>query len=61
MTLRRRSTRANRRAPIRRIPSSNPSGIDPQMEYVYIRQDLMRILVIGGILFALMIALSFVF
>ena len=61
MTLRRRSTRANRRAPIRRIPVSSPSGMDPQTEYIYIRQDLIRILVIGAILLGLMIILAVIF
>ncbi len=56
----RRSTRARRRPPIRPLKPSNPAGIDPAIEYSFIRQDLVRILSIGAILLVLMIVLAFV-
>ncbi|MBA3469806.1 MAG: hypothetical protein H0T53_09190 [Herpetosiphonaceae bacterium] len=58
MSTRRRSTRANRRPPIRNIKESNPIGADPLLEYRYIRRDLVRILAIGGGLLAIMIVLA---
>ena len=60
MNSRRRSSRANRRAPIRPIKTSNPAGLDPVIEYKSIREDLVRILIVGGALIALMIVLAIV-
>lgn len=58
MAPRRRSTRANRRPPIRNLKDSNPGGLDHTLEYTYIRRDLLRILGIGGGLIAVMIVLA---
>jgi hypothetical protein len=58
MSTRRRSSRANRRPPIRNIKESTPIGADPLLEYRYIRHDLIRILSIGGGLLLLMIVLA---
>lgn len=58
MTIQRRSTRARRRPPIRNIKQSSIIGIDPTLEYRYIRADLTRILLIGGGLIAVMIVLA---
>ena len=57
-TTRRRSSRANRRSPLRNIKESTPIGADPLVEYSYIRRDLVRILIIGGGLIAIMIVLA---
>ncbi|MBP8251497.1 MAG: hypothetical protein KAX40_03975 [Herpetosiphon sp.] len=53
-----RSTRARRRPPIRNIKPSSVTGIDPTLEYRYIREDLTRILLIGFGLIVLMIILA---
>ncbi len=58
MSTRRRSSRANRRPPIRNIKESTPIGADPLLEYRFIRRDLVRILAIGGGLIALMVVLA---
>lgn len=58
MSTRRRSTRTNRRPPIRNIKESTPIGTDPVLEYSYIRRDLIRVLSIGGGLIGLMIILA---
>ncbi len=58
MSTRRRSSRANRRPPIRNIKESAPIGADPLLEYSFIRRDLVRILAIGGGLLLLMVILA---
>ena len=58
MSTRRRSSRANRRPPIRNIKESAPIGADPLLEYRFIRRDLIRIITLGGGLLALMVVLA---
>ena len=53
------------RSPARRPSSSvasRPSASPPDysLDYAYVRRDLLRILLVGGLLFAAMIAVSFV-
>ncbi len=58
MTINRRSTRARRRSPIRNIKASTSTGINPDVEYIYIRHDLVRIILMGGGLLAIMVVLA---
>lgn len=58
MTINRRSTRARRRPPIRNIKTSSSAGMNPDVEYIYIRHDLIRIILMGGGLLALMVVLA---
>jgi hypothetical protein len=52
--------------PTERIPASRASSrrvaepIDYAQDYAYVRQDLLRILIWGGLLFAGMVAVAFV-
>jgi hypothetical protein len=56
---RRRSSRpANRRLASNIIASSAPATIDRSREYAFIRRDLVRILIYGGGLIAIMVVLN---